>query len=419
MNNVITLIPLFTILFLCILNFYSMNSYLFTSGKIYIYYFATTLLCFIVNSLIIINWGKSTFYTLSLFTVGVPYFLSILSFAKDKISQVIFTVWLWISFYSLLQYVAEMIDHFTFKSFFFFTILRIAFLLAFFFVYNKYFKAVHRRFMETPDINWWLFSFIPMFFTILVWVTNYSFEKYRGSTDNYHINAIIYILMLLVYSVIVYTFNIVQNSTVNKMYAQEQISLLKKQYDFQLQREEMERIFRHDQRFRNSVLLNLLENGDIEGAKEHINKENSKMTATAAIPVCGNVLVNAIISEYRSKAEQSGLSFSVSVQMPDTIACGEFEFCVMLSNFLENSLDSAQSYISVKIMNFNSQLSINIENDYIGELKKTIDGWYESTKPKGLGLGLKSANSILKNNRGFLRIDDSDNIFKLFATMKN
>ena len=108
-----------------------------------------------------------------------------------------------------------------------------------------------------------------------------------------------------------------------------------------------------------------------------------------------------------------------SIQLPDSISCDESEFCVMLSNFLENSIEAAESYINLKIKFYNSQLSINIENDYSGTLKKDSSGWYVTTKPEGSGLGLKSANAILKKNRGFLKIDDSKGVFRLFATMKN
>lgn len=42
----------------------------------------------------------------------------------------------------------------------------------------------------------------------------------------------------------------------------------------------------------------------------------------------------------------------------------------MLSNFIENSLDAAKSYISVTIKPLNKQLSLNIKNDFDGRDKK-------------------------------------------------
>lgn len=83
----------------------------------------------------------------------------------------------------------------------------------------------------------------------------------------------------------------------------------------------------------------------------------------------------------------------------------------MLSNFIENSLDVAKSYISVTIKPLNKQLSLNIKNDF--------DGEYVTTKLTGSGFGIKSANAILKLNGVFLKIDDTGGVFNVFATLKN
>ena len=42
-----------------------------------------------------------------------------------------------------------------------------------------------------------------------------------------------------------------------------------------------------------------------------------------------------------------------------------------------------------------------------------------TTKPSGTGLGLKSVAAIVKNNSGFLEIDDRNGVFAVFATLKN
>lgn len=200
---------------------------------------------------------------------------------------------------------------------------------------------------------------------------------------------------------------------------EEQILLQKKQYEFYLQKREAERIFRHDARHRDSILISYLENGEVEGAKEFLKKELAEIEKNAKIPFCENTLINAVLSEYRTKAEQEGLEFSARIQMPKELACDEAEFCVMLSNLLENSLDAAKSYIAISIKHLNHQLSLNVKNDYEGELKKSAENNYLTTKPQGSGLGLKSVEAILKSNSGFLKIEDTDGVFDVFATLKN
>lgn len=276
--------------------------------------------------------------------------------------------------------------------------------------------------MDRLKVNWWIFSFIPMSFTGLICLVNYYFLDFHGVTRNYPVLLMICILMLLVYILIFYTFQTAGDAMERERIAgnmKEQILLQKKQYEFYLQKREAERIFRHDARHRDSILISYLENGEVEGAKEFLKKELAEIEKNAKIPFCENTLINAVLSEYRTKAEQEGLEFSARIQMPKELACDEAEFCVMLSNLLENSLDAAKSYIAISIKHLNHQLSLNVKNDYEGELKKSAENNYLTTKPQGSGLGLKSVEAILKSNSGFLKIKDTDGVFDVFATLKN
>lgn len=346
----------------------------------------------------------------------------ILLITKDKISQTVFNFWLWINIYDIIANFSAFINDYTLKDAYFLTALRFVLFGGYFILYNKHLKAKHRMLMDRLKVNWWIFSFIPMSFTGLICLVNYYFLDFHGVTRNYPVLLMICILMLLVYILIYYTFQTAGDAMERERIAgnmKEQILLQKKQYEFYLQKREAERIFRHDARHRDSILISYLENGDVEGAKEFLKKELAEIEKNAKIPFCENTLINAVLSEYRTKAEQEGLEFSARIQMPKEFSCDEAEFCVMLSNLLENSLDAAKSYIAISIKHLNHQLSLNVKNDYEGELKKSTENNYLTTKPQGSGLGLKSVEAILKSNSGFLKIEDTDGVFDVFATLKN
>ena len=421
MSNPESVFPLFITLFICVFDGYSMCcSYRFPAKKAWTYFAVVTVLCLAVNSIIVIRYGNFVLKSVMLFTIGLPYFFLILFSTKDKVSQTVFNFWLWINVYSFIANLSELVNDHTLRNMQFVVALRFLLLCGYFVLYNKCLKTSHRRVIEKLEVNWWIFSFIPMTFSVLIWLVKYCFRDSRGT--NYPVLMTVYVLMLLVYLLIIYTFQTVSISTENKWIAQcmrEQILLQKKQYAYYQNKTEGERIFHHNQRFRNSILLNLLENGDTEGAKEFLRKEQDEMQREPGELICENRLVNAVLTEYRTKAEKQGLDCSVSVQMPETLACDEAEFCVMLSNLLENSLDAAKSYLTVVIKHFNSQLSLKIENDYCGEVKKDRDGQYLTTKPQGSGLGLKSVDAILKHNHGFLKTDDKNGVFQVFATLNN
>ena len=276
--------------------------------------------------------------------------------------------------------------------------------------------------MEELDINWWIFSFIPMSFTALISLINYFFGGADGIGRNYPIMLTIHVLMLLVYTLIFYTFKTVYDSMARERVAQdmkEQIAMQKKQYELYLERAETERIFRHDARHRDALLLSCIESGDTESAAKLLRRELTEIDGSATLRFCENTLVNAVVTEYYSKAVAKGVRLTARIRMPDRLLCDESELCVMLSNLLENSLAAAKSYILIDIKQLNSQLSVGVRNDYAGKTEKDESGRYLTTKPDGTGLGLKSVAAIVKNNSGFLKIDDKDGVFAVFATLKN
>lgn len=416
------IVSLFVTLFICTLDGYSMMNYRVPTKRAYGYFAAVTAVCLAFNSYITIHYGSTVLRSVILFTIGLPYFVLILLITKDKISQTVFNFWLWINIYDIIANFSAFINDYTLKDAYFLTALRFVLFGGYFILYNKHLKAKHRMLMDRLKVNWWIFSFIPMSFTGLICLVNYYFLDFHGVTRNYPVLLMICILMLLVYILIFYTFQTAGDAMERERIAgnmKEQILLQKKQYEFYLQKREAERIFRHDARHRDSILISYLENGDVEGAKEFLKKELAEIEKNAKIPFCENTLINAVLSEYRTKTEQEGLEFSARIQMPKELACDEAEFCVMLSNLLENSLDAAKSYIAISIKHLNHQLSLNVKNDYEGELKKSAENNYLTTKPQGSGLGLKSVEAILKSNSGFLKIEDTDGVFDVFATLKN
>lgn len=416
------IVSLFVTLFICTLDGYSMMNYRVATKRAYGYFAAVTAVCLAFNSYITIHYGSTVLRSVILFTIGLPYFVLILLITKDKISQTVFNFWLWINIYDIIANFSAFINDYTLKDAYFLTALRFVLFGGYFILYNKHLKAKHRMLMDRLKVNWWIFSFIPMSFTGLICLVNYYFLDFHGVTRNYPVLLMICILMLLVNILIFYTFQTAGDAMERERIAgnmKEQILLQKKQYEFYLQKREAERIFRHDARHRDSILISYLENGEVEGAKEFLKKELAEIEKNAKLPFCENTLINAVLSEYRTKAEQEGLEFSARIQMPKELACDEAEFCVMLSNLLENSLDAAKSYIAISIKHLNHQLSLNVKNDYEGELKKSAENNYLTTKPQGSGLGLKSVEAILKSNSGFLKIEDTDGVFDVFATLKN
>lgn len=270
------IVSLFVTLFICTLDGYSMMNYRVPTKRAYGYFAAVTAVCLAFNSYITIHYGSTVLRSVILFTIGLPYFVLILLITKDKISQTVFNFWLWINIYDIIANFSAFINDYTLKDAYFLTALRFVLFGGYFILYNKHLKAKHRMLMDRLKVNWWIFSFIPMSFTGLICLVNYYFLDFHGVTRNYPVLLMICILMLLVYILIFYTFQTAGDAMERERIAgnmKEQILLQKKQYEFYLQKREAERIFRHDARHRDSILISYLENGEVEGAKEFLKKE--------------------------------------------------------------------------------------------------------------------------------------------------
>ena len=412
---------LVSILFICTLDGYSMMSYRLPAKKAYLCFGAVSIFCILINSYIAVHMGIEVLTGVILFTIGLPYFALILIITRDKISQTVFSFWLWINIYEIIANSTAFINDHTARNYWFLTAIRLVFLTGYFFLYKRCLQAKHRSVMEKLNVNWWIFSFIPLSFTVLITMVNHFFTG-ADSGRKYSFLFVIHALMLLVYVLIFYTFKTVHDSMAASQTAEklkDQIELQKKQYEFLGQKEETERIFRHDARHRDAMLLGCIERGDISGAKDLLCRELSEIENEKNVPMCENPLVNALLAETLARAGKKGIKFTVDATVPRDLSCDEAEFTVMLSNILENSLDAAKTFIKVSIKNLNSQISVNVKNDYSGEIKKDSSGAYLSTKESGSGLGLKSVAAIVKKNGGFLEADGKDGVFTVYATLKN
>ncbi len=411
-------VSLFVTLFICVFDGYCMMNYRLSAKKAYACFAAVSVVCFAVNAYIALHFGADALENVMIFTIGMPYFLLILFISSDKLSKTFFNFWLWINVYEIISNFSLFVNEISLKSHLFLTVFRCLMLVIYFVVYNKFFKKQHKMIMDSIDVNWWIFSFIPMFFTVLIINVNHIFYPER----NYLILFIIHTLMILVYILIFYTFKTAyanfKTHQIEKN-LKKQIELQKDRYELLKKQAQEQKIFRHDARHRNIVLMGFLQNGDIDAAKEFLHSELNIIQKSKQNEFCSDPLINAVVLKYAGLAKDKNVLFKCKITLPDNVLPDEAMFCVMLSNLLENSVEVAKKYVDLTIKNLNKQISVNVKNDCSEKIKKDKKGFYITTKPNGLGLGLKSVEAIVKKGGGFIKISDSGNIFEVMLTVKS
>ena len=407
MNHLISVLPMLLTLIICVINVVSMSSYRVSTKKAYLMFAGLTVLCFAFNAYIFLFWGRAVFLDMMFFTVAVPYFILFLLISRDKIPQTFFNVWLWINIYALVSNSVMFINDITFRSFRFEAALRILLFCVYFVLYHKYLRAGHRRVIETLDVNWWLFSTVPLFFTVLIMMTNRNARIPEGFSRNYPMLLVVFALMLLVYAIIFYTFrktHAATESEIAKTVYSQQLDAAKAQISFLNESQMQTAIYRHNMRHNLTTIDAFLSTENVQQAREYISEVQGGRESLTLKHFCENNLVNLLCSSFVNKAEREGVRLAVDANLPEDLKISDMELCAILSNGLENalyavsklekSLKWAELYCAIRANN----LLIEIKNPYAGEITMR-DGLPISSR-EGHGYGCRSIQTITQRHRG-------------------
>ena len=132
---------------------------------------------------------------------------------------------------------------------------------------------------------------------------------------------------------------------------------------------------------------------------------------------CENQVIDSVISYYCALAERNTIPFLVQIDLPSQISVDETDFCLVLSNLLENALEAsrkttaAQQQISLEIYQHSASiLLIRVENNFDGTIKEK-NHLFHSTKRKGLGIGTQSVRRMAEKNDGSCNFTYENGVF--------
>ena len=98
----------------------------------------------------------------------------------------------------------------------------------------------------------------------------------------------------------------------------------------------------------------MAEAGDLETIKEYLYNVTQKIP-TMHMHFCENQVIDSVISYYCALAERNTIPFHVQIDLPAQISVDETDFCLVLSNLLENALEA-----SLKTAKFRQRIDIKI-----------------------------------------------------------
>ncbi len=204
--------------------------------------------------------------------------------------------------------------------------------------------------------------------------------------------------------------------------AQRLLALVEMQYLRFADNMELTRRMRHDLRHHIVTLQGFLKSGTTEQAEQYLSQVLKITEEHEIAKVCGNTVVNLVVSYYRAQAEERGIQLTVRVAVPDELSILDADLSVVLSNLLENAVRAAEQcgegerFIRLNMICSGQMLVVAIDNSFSGQLKMD-GGKYLSSKENHIGYGLQSVEAITEKYDGGVEFTHEGRVFHSSAMM--
>ena len=182
---------------------------------------------------------------------------------------------------------------------------------------------------------------------------------------------------------------------------------------------------RHDFRQSVHILSALAEKNDIDGVRTHLSEYEQLLNKSVPPSYCANAALNALFGHYHELAEAEGIRTDWKIELPDPLTFSELDMAALFGNIMENAIQACiglpeeKRYfnLTTEIRHGNS-LYVVSTNSFDGNVLKSGDSAYRSTKHGGQGTGLASIAAVAEKYDGSARVYNSDTEFFVDVVLK-
>lgn len=163
------------------------------------------------------------------------------------------------------------------------------------------------------------------------------------------------------------------------------------------------RILRHDLKHVLITVNTLINDGEIDKAKEMINAYNIAIENTKKYRFCIDPLINSVLEYYQHQCEKHNITFKTKINnFEELLNIPSNDIVVVISNCLDNAINASLNiknnrYISFVFLNNKGRLILQIKNKYDGNINLDSNN-LPSNEEKDHGFGTKSIELFAKRN---------------------
>lgn len=216
----------------------------------------------------------------------------------------------------------------------------------------------------------------------------------------------------LLFAIVSYVKN--TNDKIEKMLIiEKQMKELEVQYyETLLKKEDATKRYRHDMNNHFVCLDELMQDGDIQGARFYIKEMQEHMQHIKNYSFnTGNKMLNALLNYYVTQLDEN-VVVSVKGKFKKTVAISDTDMCTIFSNLIKNAVEAIQScgqqkgFFSVEIDEGDKFAKVRIKNSMKSDnLDLDKEGKFRTTKAdkKNHGMGILNVKEAIQLNGGNLQ----------------
>ena len=366
---------------------------------------------------VLTNWALQFFigFVLSLVGQYVIFFVT----TKGKLAQRIFTMMTYSIFFCIAMSLFTIIRGTFSELHWALTALIQAVLLSAIVTYFlRYVCTLCRAASKNIKAGWAPLIFVNVVFIITIILSSVFPIRLTSFRDPSFITFVfLSISIMAVYPVIFSSINNMSEAA-EKREVETQNKLLVAQIEAESAQLAADSKSRHDRRYHNLVMLGLAKSGDLETLTKHLtNLVDDDNKVWGETRYCENNTVNMILTMYKRRASQNGISVKISAKASGSLSVPPQDLVVVIANLFENAINevanlkSKEGYIDIQIKDSPERLLIKIDNPCRANL--TFD-------ENLYGIGICSVISTTSKYEGMYDFTAEDGVFsaKIILNLK-